>query len=99
MNITPIVKQLLIINILFFVGTLVVGDPAYQILAMFFPENQGFHFWQPLSHMFMHANFMHIFFNMFALISFGSALEHMWGAKKFLFFYFSKGVATPRQRT
>lgn len=92
MNITPIVKQLLIINILFFVGTLVVGDPAYQILAMFFPENQGFHFWQPLSHMFMHANFMHIFFNMFALYSFGSTLEHFWGEKKFLFFYISCGL-------
>ena len=92
MNITPIVKQLLIINILFFVGTLVVGDPAYQILAMFFPENQGFHFWQPLSHMFMHGNFMHIFFNMFALYSFGSTLEHFWGEKKFLFFYISCGL-------
>ncbi|GEC71727.1 Membrane associated serine protease, rhomboid family [Flavobacterium flevense] len=92
MNITPIVKQLLIINILFFVGTLVVGEPAYQILAMFFPENQGFHFWQPLSHMFMHGNFMHIFFNMFALYSFGSTLEHFWGEKKFLFFYISCGL-------
>ena len=42
--------------------------------------------------MFMHGSLMHIFFNMFALISFGSALEHFWGAKKFLFFYFSCGV-------
>ena len=92
MNITPIVKQLLIINILFFVGTLVVGEPAYQILAMFFPENNGFHFWQPLSHMFMHGGFMHIFFNMFALYSFGSTLEHFWGEKKFLFFYISCGL-------
>lgn len=92
MNITPIVKQLLIINILFFVGTLVVGEPAYQILAMFFPENNGFHFWQPLTHMFMHGGFMHIFFNMFALYSFGSTLEHFWGEKKFLFFYISCGL-------
>ena len=99
MNITPIVKQLLIINILFFVGTLVVGDPAYQILAMFFPENQGFHFWQPLSHMFMHANFMHIFFNMFALYSFGSTLEHFWGEKKFLFFYISCGLGAVLAQT
>lgn len=99
MNITPIVKQLLIINILFFVGTLVVGDPAYQILAMFFPENQGFHFWQPLSHMFMHGNFMHIFFNMFALYSFGSTLEHFWGEKKFLFFYISCGLGAVLAQT
>ena len=40
----------------------------------------------------MHGSPMHIFFNMFALISFGSALEHFWGAKKFLFFYFSCGI-------
>ena len=92
MNVTETVKQLLIINILFFVGTLVVGDPAYQMLAMYFPENQNFHAWQPLSHMFMHGGFMHIFFNMFALYSFGSALEHFWGSQKFLFFYISCGL-------
>ncbi|MFL9830859.1 rhomboid family intramembrane serine protease [Flavobacterium sp. ST-87] len=92
MNITPIVKQLLIINVLFFIGTLFVGEPAYQILAMFFPENQGFHFWQPLTHMFMHGGFAHIAFNMFALYSFGSTLEHFWGEKKFLFFYISCGL-------
>ena len=40
----------------------------------------------------MHGGFMHIFFNMFALYSFGSALEHFWGAKKFLFFYISCGL-------
>ena len=40
----------------------------------------------------MHGNLMHIFFNMFALFSFGSALEQIWGAKKFLFFYISCGL-------
>ena len=92
MNVTETVKQLLIINILFFVGTLIVGDPAYQMLAMYFPENQAFYGWQIISHMFMHGGFMHIFFNMFALYSFGSALEHFWGGKKFLFFYISCGL-------
>lgn len=102
MNVTETVKQLLIINILFFVGTLAVGgfspdsfnpnNPAYRLLAMYFPENNNFHFWQPLSHMFMHGSFMHIFFNMFALYSFGSTLEHFWGGKKFLFFYISCGL-------
>jgi membrane associated rhomboid family serine protease len=42
--------------------------------------------------MFMHGGFMHIFFNMFALYSFGSALESIWGSKKFLFFYISCGL-------
>ena len=91
MNITETVKQLLIINVLFFVGTLAVGDQAYELLAMYFPENSGFKVWQPLTHMFMHGGFMHILFNMFALYSFGSALEHFWGGKKFLFFYISCG--------
>lgn len=95
MNITPTVKQLLIINIIFFIGSQVVGRPAYDLLSLYFFENDKFHFWQPLTHMFMHAqlpNFMHILFNMFALYSFGSALEHFWGGKKFLFFYISCGL-------
>lgn len=91
-NVTETVKQLIIVNILFFVGTLALGDPAYKILSMYFPENPNFRGWQPLTHMFMHGGFMHIFFNMFALYSFGSALEHFWGSKKFLFFYISCGL-------
>ena len=90
-NVTETVKQLIIINVLFFVGTLIVGQPAYEILSMYFPENPDFQGWQPLTHMFMHGGFMHLFFNMFALYSFGSALESMWGSKKFLFFYISCG--------
>lgn len=91
-NVTETVKQLIIINILFFVGTLALGDPAYKMLSMYFPENPNFQVWQPLSHMFMHGGLMHIFFNMFALYSFGSALENIWGSQKFLFFYISCGL-------
>ncbi len=100
MNITPTVKQLLIINILFFIGSQIIEDAAYDYLSLFFFENNKFQFWQPLTHMFMHAevykgnssNIMHIAFNMFALYSFGSTLEHFWGGKKFLFFYVSCGL-------
>jgi membrane associated rhomboid family serine protease len=91
-NVTETVKQLIIVNILFFVGTLALGDPAYKMLSMYFPENPDFQGWQPLTHMFMHGGWMHIFFNMFALYSFGSALESIWGGKKFLFFYISCGL-------
>lgn len=91
-NVTETVKQLIIINVLFFVGTLIIKEPAYKYLALYFPENNDFQFWQPLTHMFMHGGFMHIFFNMFALYSFGSALESIWGSKKFLFFYISCGL-------
>jgi len=98
MNMTPAVKQLLIINILFYIGSNIVGPAAYTVLAEFFPENPNFNFWQPLTSMFMHAPVMggigitHILFNMIALVSFGSLLENMWGAKKFLFFYISAGL-------
>lgn len=95
MNITPTVKQLLIINILFYIGSMIVGEPAYKLLSMYFFESPDFHFWQIFTHMFMHAplpNIMHIAFNMFALYSFGSALEHFWGGKKFVFFYISCGL-------
>lgn len=92
MNITPVVKQLLIINIIFFIGSQFPSTNAYELFSMHYPESIKFKFWQPLTHMFMHADVMHIFFNMFTLYSFGSALEHFWGGKKFLFFYISCGL-------
>ena len=95
MNLTPTVKQLLIINVLFYIGSMIVGEPAYRLLAMYYFDNPDFHVWQIFTHMFMHAplpNIMHIAFNMFALYSFGSALEHFWGGKKFIFFYISCGL-------
>jgi membrane associated rhomboid family serine protease len=94
MRMTDTVKQLLIINIIFFVGSQFVAN-AYPLLSLYYPENPNFRIWQPLTSMFMHApmpNLMHIVFNMFALVSFGAALEHYWGAKKFIFFYISCGL-------
>ncbi|MFG4004947.1 rhomboid family intramembrane serine protease [Flavobacterium aquidurense] len=93
MNMTPVVKQLLIINIIFFIGSQLV-PVSYEYFAMFFPENPSFKAWQPITHMFMHGSIMHIAFNMFAMVSFGSALEHFWGGKKFLFFYISCGLGS-----
>lgn len=93
MNMTPVVKQLLIINIIFFIGAQLV-PVSYEYFSMYYPESDNFRIWQVITHMFMHAplpNFAHILFNMFALYSFGSALEHFWGGKKFLFFYISCG--------
>ncbi|MGH2666434.1 rhomboid family intramembrane serine protease [Flavobacterium sp.] len=90
-NMTPAVKQLLIINILFFLGSWAVPD-AKHYLSLYYFENTNFKFWQPITHMFMHEGIMHIAFNMFALVSFGSILEHFWGWKRFLFFYLSCGI-------
>lgn len=98
MNMTETVKQLIIINIIFFVGSLLV-PAAGDFLALFYFENANFKVWQPLTHMFMHGGIMHIFFNMFALFSFGSALEHFWGGKKFLFFYISCGLGAAALHT
>lgn len=91
-NMTDAVKHLLIINVLFFIATQIYGDQMYLWLALWFPENGNFQFWQVATHMFMHGGFMHIAFNMYALWAFGTPLERMWGRNKFLFFYFSAGL-------
>src|SRR5690554_291709 len=91
MRITETVKQLIIINVIFFIGSQFVPQ-AQAYLPMYFFENPLFKFWQPLTSMFMHGGLMHILFNMFALFMFGSTLEQFWGAKKFLFFYISCGL-------
>lgn len=92
-NITETVKHLIILNIIFFVGSMFIGeDIARKFLALFYVENSNFGYWQFVSYMFMHGGFMHILFNMYALFAFGSALEHFWGGPKFLFFYLSCGV-------
>lgn len=91
MRMTDMVKHLLIINIIFFVGSYLVPQ-AESLFIMHYFESEKFRFWQPITSMFMHGSPMHIFFNMFALVSFGIALEQMWGSKKFLFFYFSCGI-------
>ena len=85
------IKQLQIVNILFFIGSGFLGDIANDLLALHYFKNDRFIFTQFLTHMFMHGNFYHILFNMFALWMFGSPLVQMWGSKKFLFFYFSAG--------
>jgi membrane associated rhomboid family serine protease len=93
-NVTPVVKQLLIINIIFYLGSQLV-PVSYDLFALVYPESDSFRGWQLITHMFMHApfpNISHILFNMLALYSFGSTLEQFWGGKKFLFFYISCGL-------
>ncbi len=92
MPISSTVKQLIIVNVIFFVGSMALGEQAYDLFAMHFPKNEKFQFWQIITHMFMHGGIAHIAFNMFALWMFGSPLEQLWGRNKFLFFYFSAGL-------
>ncbi len=93
--IPPVVINLLIINGLFFIATELVG-PALPFnpnwLAMFYFESPNFRVWQIITHMFMHAGFAHIFFNMFALWMFGSILERRFGPKRFLNYYLLSGL-------
>ena len=95
-QITPMVKQLLLLNVIVYLGAnFIAKDVSYDLLALHFPLNEKFGFWQILTHMFMHAKIeygiMHILFNMFGLYMFGSNLEHFWGQKKFLIFYLLSG--------
>lgn len=87
LRLTDVVKHLLIINVLIFLlGELLPGST--DMLALRFPTSEDFQPFQIVTHFFMHGGFMHLLFNMFALVMFGSALEVLWGPKKFLFFYF-----------
>jgi membrane associated rhomboid family serine protease len=90
-NITETVKHLLIINIIFFIASLSLGEVVYDLFALHYPSNPKFQYWQPLTHMFMHGDLGHIFFNMFGLYMFGTPIEQMWGRNKFIFFYLSTG--------
>jgi len=90
-NLTETVKHLLIINVIFFIATISLGDVVFDLFALHYPSNPKFQYWQPLTHMFMHGDLGHIFFNMFALFMFGTPIEQMWGRNKFIFFYLSTG--------
>ncbi len=86
------VNGLIAINLLVFFASQSQGSQLLDSLALYFPKNEHFALWQLVSHMFMHAGFAHILFNMFALWMFGTPLEQMWGRSRFLLFYFISGM-------
>ena len=91
-SIPETIKQLIIINVIFYFGSQFIGNLGYDILALHYYENDKFLISQFITHMFMHGSPSHILFNMFGLWMFGSPLEQMWGRQKFLFFYISCGL-------
>lgn len=96
-NITPVVKHLLLINIILEVARNVMiysgtGIDLNDILGLHFWQSDKFHIYQLFTYMFMHGGFTHIFFNMFNLWMFGNLLERIMGSKRFLFFYIVCGL-------
>ena len=93
---SEIVKHLIIINVILFVVSEFLfrstNIDVHRILGLNYFSSDSFKLWQPITHMFMHGGFGHIFFNMYALYIFGSVLEKVWGTKRFLFFYISTGL-------
>lgn len=98
MGLTPIVKNLIIINILFFLA--MAGVEKFTMGATDLNDILGLHYWgsekfrpfQFVTYMFMHGGIAHIFFNMFALWMFGNVLEQVWGSKRFLTYYLVTGI-------
>lgn len=94
-NIPPVVKNLIIVNVLMLIATFVlerVGIDLYKYLGLYFPLSENFRLHQIFTHMFMHGGLTHLFFNMFALYMFGRVLESVWGPKRFLTFYLVTGI-------
>ncbi|MCM1150654.1 MAG: rhomboid family intramembrane serine protease [Alistipes sp.] len=89
----PAVKNLIIINVLIFMATalLPVGNAIERYCALWV-EWPFFRTYQFVTYMFLHANFEHLFFNMFALWMFGRTLEYELGSKRFLIYYMACGV-------
>ena len=94
----PAVKNLLILNVLFFAATFVFGRSLdldlNQWLGLHYVSAKDFGVWQLVTFMFMHGSLSHIFFNMFALWMFGTLIESALGTRKFVAYYLICGVGS-----
>lgn len=102
-NLTPVVKSLLMIN----AGVLLFGFILKQmqnidlsfVIGLYYFESDFFRPFQIITHMFMHADFVHLFFNMYALWLFGQILERVWGGKRFFIYYIITGLGAAALHT
>jgi len=92
--IPPVIKNLIIINVLVWLAELTFGEGFVSALSLHFYKSPEFGIWQLITYMFLHSPQMltHILFNMFGLWMFGSTLENLWGSKRFILFYFICGI-------
>ena len=92
----PVVKNLLIINVIFFFAAFVLESQNIldltSLLGLYHPSSELFEPYQLVTYIFMHGGVEHLFFNMFAVWMFGNLLENYWGAKKFLVYYMITGI-------
>lgn len=100
-SIPPITKNLITINFICWLATLLLPSILRQWDISFdLVDVLGLHYWgasrfnpaQLVTYMFLHDGFSHLFFNMFALYMFGGVLEQLWGTRRFLFFYLATGI-------
>ena len=92
-NLPTVTKNLIIINVIFWLATLFMTKVDLSaLLGLHYPASKEFYLFQLITYMFMHASFMHIFFNMFAVFMFGRVLESEWGSKRFLTYYMITGM-------
>jgi membrane associated rhomboid family serine protease len=100
-TLTPVVKNILAINLILWLATLALPNLMHSwginfnisdILGMHYWESEKFNAAQLITYSFMHGGFFHMFFNMFAVYMFGSALENFFGSRRFLFFYLFTAV-------
>jgi len=98
----PVVKNLIIINVLMLLATTVLemrGIDLTNILGLHYIQSPEFKPYQLVTHLFMHGGFMHLAFNMFALWMFGRVLESVWGPKRFFIYYFVTGLGAAALHT
>ncbi len=100
-NIPPVVKNLIIINAIMLLATIVLSGriDLTRTLGLFYFESPSFRPFQLVTHIFMHGGIAHLFFNMFALFMFGRVLEQVWGSKRFFIFYFFTGLGAAALHT
>lgn len=91
-NMPTAIRHIIIINVLVMVMMYLNENFMVSKFALFYPTSPFFHWWQPVTHMFLHGGFFHLFFNMYTLFIFGIVLERVWGTKKFVLFYFVTGL-------
>lgn len=91
-TLTPIVKNLILINVVIFLLQYMLSIDLISIFGLRYIHAETFRPYQFLTHIFTHSGFMHLFSNMFALFIFGPLLERFWGSRRFLLFYLVTGL-------